>query len=96
MELSAIGAGLCYDEVFAAYPMRSMEGVIMAATVFIVPTKLPPLKSARSAVLPRRLPVPARHRQFDAAHEHWPKDNFHAQHQDRPGKEHCPPEVYVG
>jgi len=73
-----------------------MEGVIMAATVFIVPTKLLPLKSARSAVLPRYVPVPARHRQFDAAHEHWPKDNFHAKHQERACNEDCPPEVYVG
>jgi len=68
----------------------------MAATVLIVPTRTPPQESDRSRVLSLRLPVPAKLRAVDAAHEHWPKDNFHVEHQDQTGNEHCPPEVYVG
>ena len=68
----------------------------MAATVFIIPTRTPPQKSVRLSVVQRRLPPPARKRPFDAAHEFWPKDNFHVEHEDQTGKEHCPPEVYVG
>ena len=76
--------------------MRSMEGVIMDANLNKFPTELSPRAPDRSIVLLLRPSVPARNWPFDAAHEHWPKDNFHAQHQDRPGKEYCPPEVYVG
>lgn len=75
--------------------MRSMEGVIMAVTVPSVTTKTPP-PNVSPIVVQRLLPAPIRQVPFDAAHEHWPMDNFHAKHQDQTGKERCPPDVYIG
>ena len=76
--------------------MRSMEGAIMAATLNTFQTELSPQTTYRSAVLLLRLPAPARKRPIDAAHEHWPEDNFRNKHRDRANEKHCPPEVYIG
>ena len=65
----------------------------MAATRRRLPTELPQ-RFDRSAVLPLHLPAPARHRPRDAAHVHWPEDNFHTHRRDQAPEEHCPPEVY--
>ena len=76
--------------------MRSMEGVIMAATLNKFPTELSPQAPDRSIVLLLRLFAPARNWPFDAAHEHWPEDNFRNKHRDRANEKHSPPEVFIG
>jgi hypothetical protein len=73
-----------------------MEGVIMVAALNKFPTKLSPQAPDRNALLSLRLSAPARNPPFDAAHEHWPEDNFRNKHRDRANEKHCPPEVYIG
>lgn len=68
----------------------------MDANRLTFPTELSPQKLDRSVVLQLRLPAPVPNRPTDAAHEHWPKDYFHAKQRERAGKEHCPSEVYIG